>query len=141
MNHPTIVTAFENAATRENDKIYITFIRCGIFYTDTYWILKGTKEEVEPAIHKTYKMVEEERRNCPQGYDIKMVDTPFDTWCDGSCLCYNVRCDSLLKCASGWSHIEHETEEELQEFIKNVTQGCYQNVRIEYMGKFRTNLL
>ncbi len=136
MYHPTILRAFENATKRNEENIYITFKRDGIFYKDTYLILKGNKEEVETAIANAYYDVNEQRYNAPRADHIDLLDTPFDSWCCGACICNNIqRCndEQRVKCGSQWTRVEHETEEEQKEYINNIQSGYYPNYTVEYM--------
>jgi len=136
MDHPTIILAFENAANKNEENIYITFKRNGIFYKDTYLILKGNKMKVEEAIEKLYYDVNEERYNSPRADHIDLLDTPFDSWCCGACICDDVqRCDDnqRIKCGSQWTHIEHDSEEEQEDYINNIKPGYYPNYTVEYM--------
>lgn len=136
MDHPTIITAFANAATRNEENIYITFKRKDLFYKDTYLILKGNKEEVEVSIENAYYDVNEERYSAPRADYNDLLDTPFDTWCCGACLCDNIRrCNNnqRVKCGSQWTHIEHETEASQNEYINNIKPGYYPSFTVEYM--------
>ena len=133
MNHPTIITAFKNAATRNKSKIYITFKRDEIFYKDTYLILQGNKQDVEKAIENLYYDVNEERYSGPRADHSELLDTPFDTWCCGACILERCNGEQRIKCGSQWTHIEHETEEEQMEYVKNIKPGCYPTYTVEYM--------
>jgi len=136
MEHPIIVTAFENAVKRNDDKIYITFKRIDIFYKDTYCVLSGNKEYVKTAIENAYYDVNEERYSAPRADHVHLLDTPFDSWCCGACICDNIqRCtdEQLIKCGSHWTHIEHAAAEEQAEYIRNITPGYYPQFSIEIM--------
>ena len=136
MNHPSIVAAFKHAEERNTDKIFLTFKRDSIFYKDSYLILNGDKEYVKKAIENAYYDVNEERYSSPRADHIALLDTPFDTWCCGACICNNIqRCtgDQRIKCGSQWTHIEHATEEEQVEYINNIKPGYYPSFTVEYM--------
>jgi hypothetical protein len=133
MNHPTIVTAFDNAATRNESKIYITFKRDGIFYKDTYLILQGNKQEVEEAIENLYYDVNEERYSGPRADHIDLLDTPFDTWCRGACILERCNEEQLIKCGSQWTHFEHSSEKEQLEYVKNIKPGYYPTYTVDYI--------
>ena len=136
MDHPTIIAAFNHAEERNMDKIFLTFKRDSIFYKDSYLILNGNKEYVKQAIENAYYDVNEERYSASRSDHIELLDTPFDTWCCGACICNNIqRCtgDQRIKCGSQWTHIEHETEEEQVEYINNIKQGYYPIFTVEYM--------
>jgi hypothetical protein len=136
MDHPSIVTAFKNAKERNMDKIFLTFKRESILYKDSYLILKGNKDYVRQAIENEYYNVNEERYSGIRSDHINLLDTPFDTWCCGACICDNIqRCadGQRLKCGSQWTHIEHASEEEQMEFINNITPGYYPIFTVEYM--------
>lgn len=136
MDHPTIIAAFKHAEERNTDKIYIIFKRDSIFYKDSYLILNGNKEYVKQAIENAYYEVNEERYSAPRSDHIELLDTPFDTWCCGACICNNIqRCTGgqRIKCGSQWTHIEHATEEEQVEYINNIKPGYYPSFTVEYM--------
>lgn len=136
MDHPTILSAFANAAARQEDKIYLIFKRNDLFYKDTYLVIKGTKQEVEKAIANAYFDVNEERYTAPRADHIDLLDTPFDSWCCGACICDNIqRCtgDQRIKCGSQWKHIEHGSEKEQQEYINTIKPGTYPTYTVAYM--------
>ena len=136
MDHPTIVAAFKHAEERNTDKIFLTFKRDSIFYKDSYLILKGDKEYIKQAIENAYYDVNEERYSSPRADHIELLDTPFDTWCCGACICNNIqRCtgEQRIKCGSLWTHIEHATEEEQIKYINNINPGYYPIFTVEYM--------
>jgi hypothetical protein len=133
MNHPSIVNAFKNAFERKSDKIYMSFKRENLFYKDTYYILIGDRSQVECAIKKLYREVEEEKRDFYRADNNNVLDTPFDTWCDGGCICYNIQCGADLKCGTHWTHDEHANLEELNMYISNIHAGYYPNYTVEYM--------
>ena len=136
MDHPTIINAFVNSSRRNESKIYITFKRDGIFYKDTYLILQGNKEEVEEAISNLYYDVNEERYGAPRADHNDLLDTPFDSWCCGACICNNIqRCngEQKIKCGSQWTHFVHETEEDQLEYVKNIKPGYYPTYTVEYI--------
>jgi hypothetical protein len=133
MNHPSIVNAFKNALERESTKIYMSFKRENLFYKDSYYILIGNRTEVEEAITKLYKEVEEEKREFWRADHIDGLDTPFDTWCSGACICYNIQCGADVKCGSHWTHDEHNSLEELNAYISNIHAGYYPTYTVEYM--------
>jgi hypothetical protein len=100
MNHPVIIGAFANQENQANNndnetKIYLLFKRANIFYRDLYYILTGTKEEVKIKIKKAYQDVEDDKNEYSRSDDIDLLDTPFDTWCSGACLCDNVRSERI----------------------------------------------
>ena len=139
MDHPIIVNAFKKAYERNNEKInekiYLSFYRPNIFYKDTYCILKGTYEDINIAIANWYKKIIEEKREYPRADHIELLDTPFDTWCGGICELTGKKCsnETIIKCNSQWTHVEHNSEEELDEYIKNIKPGYYPNYDIEYI--------
>ena len=94
MNHQSIVTAFKNASRRGSTNIYLVYKRENQFYKDTYCILTGNRSDVNKAIINTYKEAAEEKRDNARGDHNNLLDTPFDTWCCGACICNNIqRCD------------------------------------------------
>jgi hypothetical protein len=136
MEHPTIVTAFKNATERGSAEIYLVFKRDNAFYKDTYYILLGNKEQVEQSIINAYKEVAEEKREYPRADHNNILDTPFDTWCCGACICNNLqRCkdDQDIKCGSQWTHIEHASVEELNNYISTIRPEYYSRFTVEYM--------
>jgi hypothetical protein len=137
MEHPTIKTAFENAdkRKRKNKIIYVTFLRLGIFYKDTCYILIGTREEVEIAVQKEYKEVEEEKRDFPRAEHISLLDTPFDSFCNRSCISSASQCKDTTKnkCGSMWIHKEHDTKEDLQQYTDSLPYGQYGLLSFHYM--------
>jgi len=117
MDHPTIIRAFNdaNAFINGHAYVYLSFKRENMFYKDSYFIVKGTHEEVKQAIERMYKDVEDEKRDFPRADHIDMLDTPFDN-------------DSLH-----WTHTIHNSEEELEEYIKNIKPGYYPRFTVEYI--------
>jgi hypothetical protein len=140
MNHPIIVNAFARADTRarsnEPAKIFLIFKRANIFYKDSYSILTGTKEEVETKIKQAYADVESEKRDYPRADNIDLLDTPFDSWCNESCIYKRMPCcdnNTVAKCMSHWTHTEHTCDEEINTFVANIKSGAYPNYTIDYM--------
>ena len=136
MEHPTIIKAFENAEKRGETIIYITFKREGIFYKDSYYNLIGTKEEVERKIKKMYLDVEEEKHEHERADGIEDLDTPFDSWCNETCIYKRMRtCDdkTRVKCASHWTSIEHTSREELLNYISKIKPGYYPQFTVDFM--------
>uniref|UniRef100_A0A6C0IJN0 Uncharacterized protein n=1 Tax=viral metagenome TaxID=1070528 RepID=A0A6C0IJN0_9ZZZZ len=136
MDHPTIITAFKNASDRGSAEIYLVFKRENQYYKDTYYILLGNKTKAEKAIIHAYKEVAKEKRNYSRADHNNMLDTPFDTWCCGACICNDLqRCsdDQDIKCGSQWTHIEHKSEEELNNYISTIRPGYYPQYTVEYM--------
>jgi len=136
MDHPMIVTAFVNALQRKDDNIYMTFERKDIFYKDTYCILSGNQAYVQEAIQNAYFDVKEERDSCPRADHNNLLDTPFDSWCSGACMCDNIRrcADAqVVKCGSRWTYVEHDSLEDQLAYIRTITPGYYGNVAIEIM--------
>ena len=140
-NYPIIMKSFLLA--KERDTIYVSFKRENMYYKDSYYILVGDKEKVSLAIKKMYKDVEEEKRDFPRADHNDSLDTPFDTWCDRSCVatcCGSTGCvargcttDTIIKCASQWTHLIHNSEEELNNYILNIKAGYYPNFTVEHM--------
>lgn len=136
MEHPVIIKAFSNAKLRGDSVIYITFKRKDIFYKDSYYILIGNKEEVEEKIKKMYLEVEKEKRLYNKADGIEDLDTPFDSWCNENCIYKRMRtCDNLspVKCASHWTHNEHNSKEELHDYISKIKPGTYPNYSVDFM--------
>ena len=153
MNHPVIFTAFENAERRyaianaanananpndinENVKIYIIFKRVGIFYKESYYILTGTREEVAYKCIKAYQEVEQEKLEYPRADHIELLDTPMDSWCNESCIYKRMPCcrnNTIVKCATNWSHTEYTSNEELNYFTANIKPEYYTNFSVDYM--------
>jgi hypothetical protein len=127
MDHPTIMNAFLLA--RESNRIYVTFKRENMFYKDSYYILVGDKEQVSLAIQKMYKDVEEEIRDFPRADHNNLLDTPFDTWCNRGC-CTE---DTIIKCSSQWTHLIHNSQEDMDNYILNIKPGYYPRVTVEHM--------
>ena len=154
MEHPTIIKAFENAEKRKatdsillsllhapirtnaEPVIYITFKREGIFYKDSYYNLIGTKEEVCKKIKQMYLNVEEEKREHERADGIEDLDTPFDSWCNEQCIYKRMRiCNDAtkVKCSSHWTHVEHASREELEDYISKIKPGYYPNFSVDLM--------
>lgn len=137
-SHSIIINAFVNAKNREKnqDIIYISFLREGVFYKDSYYILIGDKYQVEYAIEKAYKDVAVEKQNFPRADMIELLDTPLDTWCNSTCIRNgNNKCEKnkMMKCASMWTYKEHMSQEELDIYISKLKPGHYPLYTVEYM--------
>lgn len=136
MEHPIIIKAFENAKLRGESIVYLTFKRKDLFYKDSYYNLVGTKEEVEEKIKKMYLDVEKEKLDCPRADGIEDLDTPFDSWCNETCIYKRMRtCDinTRVKCVSYWTHVEHTSLKELNDYVNTITRGEYPQFTVDYM--------
>jgi len=135
MDHPVISKAFEQNISG-NGKIYLIFKREGLFYKDSYYILTGTREEVELKIKMAYEDVESEKRDYPLADNNELLDTPFDSWCNESCIYKRMPCcdnNTLVKCATNWTHTEHTSDDDLNAFVENIKPGYYAHYTVEYL--------
>jgi len=127
MEHTSIKRAFENAKNRENTddaSIYMIFQRLALCFNDIYYLLIGNKEQVAKAIEKCYEQTEQNKKEDWDSDEIRALETPFDTHCEGICITRGIKkCnyhDKKDKCASKWFHHEFKSQNEMQEYINTI---------------------
>ena len=106
----------------QTTKIYMCFKRLDVCYKNTYYILTGTREEVEVYIHmeKLHKKVEKESTH-PMADDYHFIETPFDSYCNNTCI--NIHNEPLCepfeesKCCSHWVSTEFNSFDELEKYM------------------------
>jgi len=149
----SVERAFVNAEKEQqintNDisqtKIHMCFKRNDIGYKNTYYILTGTRQEIETYINmeKLHKKLEKESSHCMTD-DYKFIETPFETYCNYSCiylhddpLCENSEED---KCCSNWVSSEFNNYVELEKYIKIIPHdySYYNKYHIIYMDNSET---
>jgi hypothetical protein len=136
MDHPSIVSAFQNAYKRNKNTIHMVFKRTNIFYKNTYIILSGTSEKIKQIIDILYHDVQEYKKENSRGDHDQLDDTPFDTWCGRKCVNISKgiisECPTAnnVSCCSHWEHFEYASEQELNDRVENIsTEYSYYNLR------------
>jgi len=143
MEHTIIKTAFENAkAFQKGEKdtlpiIYMSFQRRGLFYKDTYYILSGNEADVKIKIDKCYEETKCDREEDWRADGIELLDTPFDTFCSGSCQINKCDENQKDKCGSHWIATEFNTKKELDDYIISIPtiKSYYGHLDVIYMTK------
>ena len=126
MDHSSIKYAFENASgiqKTDNPIIYMVFQRLTLCLKDIYYILVGNAEQVKKAIEKCDEQTKKNRKEDWDTDEIKVLDTPFDTYCGGHCKIIGLnkcKLENKNKCCGDWIQHELKSQNEIDEFIKTI---------------------
>jgi hypothetical protein len=104
----------------EDIQLYMRFTRPGLFYKHTHYIFDGTKRQLEKALQRLDKEVEQfkmENQDSRDPHD-RYIDTPLDTFCSTTCGCNKEENEYC----SQWLLYNYPSYNELYNDVENIGQ-------------------
>ena len=118
---PPLLVDEDFSINDEDIHLYMRFTRPGLFYKNTHYIFDGTKRQLEKALQRLDKEVEQfkmENQDSRDPHD-KKLDTPLDTFCSTTCGCNKEENEYC----SQWSLYNYASFDELYNDVEKIDQN------------------